>query len=112
MRRPLAKVAYQSFLTVAFGARFQDLLLPSQLDRKSAGDEERKRFGRLGRNISRIVAKNQRMAYLVQTSEFVVGARVDLGVAIIQKIDMAFKKLVLGVRVRVQQLSDAERRAA
>jgi len=64
MRRPLPEVAYEAFLAVGFRTQLKELLLPHEIDRQRACNDERQVFRGFAFDVPGIVVEDQR----VQTS--------------------------------------------
>src|SRR5579859_4416232 len=112
MRRPLAKVAYQSFLAIVFGTQLEDLLLEEEIERECAGDQKGKALTGVTAGVSGIVLENQGVTYLVQASQFGFRTGINERIAVVEKIDVTLQQLVLGIGIGVQEVGNVERGTA
>src|ERR1700730_2982658 len=112
MRRPLAEVRHQAFLTVGFRAQLEHLLLPHQFDRQSAGNHIGQVLGDLVLDVSGIVAKYDGMASLVKLHQFATDALAHGTFAIVEVIDVTFEEGFFSEGLDVEQLDDSEGRTA
>src|SRR5579863_4057279 len=106
MRRPGAKIPDQALLSVRFRAQFEDLLLPEQIHRQTAGNKERKPRGLSSIGVFGIVLEDQRMASFVEFDKLAPQGHIRRSVAIFQIVHMPFRE-----RLFLVELDDAKRLA-
>src|SRR5208282_2405996 len=107
MRRPGAEIPDQAFLPVRFGAKLEDLLLPEQIHRQSACDDERELSRLSPGSVLRIILKNEGVAGFVEFDKLAAQRWIRGRVAVFEVIHVA-----LGERILFEELDDAERLAA
>ena len=94
MRGPLAEVRHQAFLPVRFRAKLQNLLLPQQFHRQSAGNEIGKRVQGSAFEIFGIIVEDKRMARFKKFDELALESRVAGELVIFKVVHLTLKKRV------------------
>jgi hypothetical protein len=107
MRRPVAKVRRQTFLALRFGAEFEELLLPQEIERKRRGDGVSKLMGRDSVEILGHTSEEKGMAGFIKLDELTGDRRGYNVVDVFQVVDMTLKQGIVR-----EEFNNTERFAA
>ena len=107
MRRPLAKIRYETLLALGFIAQLKDLLFPEKLHGEGVGNEVREILGVRTFEVFRIVVEDERVASFKKLDELALDAGIQAGVAVFEVVDVAFEE-----RILLEKLDDAKGSAA
>jgi hypothetical protein len=99
MRGPVAKIPEESFLSLGFGTKFKDLLLPEKIEGKSRGDGKGELVGKRGAQILGETGKENGVTRFVVFDEMFAQSGFRERVAIFQVVDIAAEERVVGLNV-------------